>query len=502
MMSSKLWTGREGKQTLRPKDQGQGLMISAIKSRMFGWIRNLTDAQIAKVNWFRRNVRNRYSDEAAAIKVNGSATKKDLTKDSVINRLFIFVFDYGNNAEGYWTYDRMIIQLEDCLDALDALYSSRPEDVDVQQQRHMTRVPNTTTVLFRHYDYAFGFDHSQGHDRKRPDALDSNDLRKGPSSTARHMRPSKIVSEDQLCNWYPDHPLKLKVGDTQKMQFEETDNWGNLEKGPEEWSEEQRQYRADVIDTDTPVVEKEKNRDELAADLQARNMFAKGTKAQLQERCRNANIPVKKQVPKFKHKTFIGMSKGKFQILLERGFINPDRSTWKKYTLEGTRDERGQINNRYCLNHLMGLLPDFENEKTLLHHHGEALGCIIYNSPKCTPEIAGEGIEYDWGVSKLYYKAQDVDRKRKRTNFEALVSEAIGETVLSLDTVRRNAKRAREFMISYYELEKNDEKTAPSDLKKMMKTRRAHSSVIDMDKGFMSNRLKSIVAQNNGNTNS
>ena len=145
----------------------------------------------------------------------------------------------------------------------------------------------------------------------------------------------------------------------------------------------------------------------------------------------------------------------------------------------------------------MTLLPDFENEKTLLHYHGEALGCIIFNSPKCTPEVAGEGIEYDWGVSKLYYKAQDVDRKRKRTNFEELVAEATGERVLSLDTVRSNAKRAREHMISYYELERNGERTAPSDVKNMMKTRKSHSSVVDMEKGFCSQQLRAIAAQNN-----
>ena len=164
--------------------------------------------------------------------------------------------------------------------------------------------------------------------------------------------------------------------------------------------------------------------------------------------------------------------------------------------MDGKPDERGQIDKKYCLKYLMGLLPDFVNEKTLLHFHGEKLGCIIYNSPKCTPEIAGEGIEYDWGVSKLYYKAQDIDRKRKRTKFEELVSEATGETVLSLDTVRSNAKRAREHMICYYELEKNEERTAPSDVKKMMKTRRTHSCVVDMDKGFLCHQLNAVAAAN------
>ena len=34
---------------------------------------------------------------------------------------------------------------------------------------------------------------------------------------------------------------------------------------------------------------------------------------------------------------------------------------------------------------------------------------ILFNSPTCTPEGAGEGIEYAWGVSKLWYRNQDID---------------------------------------------------------------------------------------------
>lgn len=492
MMNSKLWAGRGGKQTIRPKDPGQGLMISAIKSRAFGWIRELSDEDMVKVNLFRRNVRNTYDDEAAAIKVTGSKTKKDLDKAK-----FMIVFDYGNNAEGYWTYDRMVIQLEDCIDIMDALHSSPPEDVDAQRRCHMTRVPNATTELLRHFDYAFGFDHSQGHDRKRPDALDVNELRKGPSSSAGiNMRSSTIESKDYLGKY--DHPMKLKIGDTQKMRFEETDNWGNIEVGPVLWSDQKRQYRTNVVCTENPTRTVQKNKDDLAADLQEHNMFSKGTVAQLQQRCQNAEISLQKQVPNVLHEGFIKMSKGKFQILWERGFINPDRATWKSYTLEGPKDERGKIIKEYSLNHLMSLLPDFENEKTLLHHHGEALGCIIFNSPKCTPEIAGEGIEYDWGVSKLYYKAQDVERKRKRTNFNDLVFEAIGERVLSLETVRSNAKRAREHMICYYELQKNGQDSAPSDVKRMMKMRKTHSCVVDMDKGYLSNRVRAILAAERG----
>jgi hypothetical protein len=66
---------------------------------------------------------------------------------------FVVEFEYGANAEGYWTYDHMVLQFEDCVDVVKVLY---PE-----------------------YDYMFLFYHSCGHDRKRPDGLCVNSMRKG-----------------------------------------------------------------------------------------------------------------------------------------------------------------------------------------------------------------------------------------------------------------------------------------------------------------------------------
>jgi len=60
----------------------------------------------------------------------------------------------------------------------------------------------------------------------------------------------------------------------------------------------------------------------------------------------------------------------------------------------------------------------------LLQYHAESRsksdGCqiMVIRSPKCHPEIAGEGIEYDWAAAKTFYrrlKKEDKDTKRKFT---------------------------------------------------------------------------------------
>lgn len=62
---------------------------------------------------------------------------------------FVKTFNYGQDQEGYWNYDTMIIQFEDVVDCLNVLY----DDL---------------------YEYVFYFDHSSGHDRLRPDGLNAN----------------------------------------------------------------------------------------------------------------------------------------------------------------------------------------------------------------------------------------------------------------------------------------------------------------------------------------
>jgi hypothetical protein len=82
-----------------------------------------------------------------------------------------------------------------------------------------------------------------------------------------------------------------------------------------------------------------------------------------------------------------------FQVLWERGWIDP--TDLNKYTQKGRKDHLGVIDNNTSIDYLMSLQSDFVNEKTMLQHIGEKLGCFMDRTPKCHPEKAGEGIEYE-----------------------------------------------------------------------------------------------------------
>ena len=116
-MLKKAWMSKSGRFRVRPKDDGSGMMISAFQSREFSFGFPLFNKYKNKINEFRRG--KKYVDKMAANAVFGTDEKKELDKDP-----FIRYFVYGNadGKEGYWSYDHMILQLEDVLDVLYAIF--------------------------------------------------------------------------------------------------------------------------------------------------------------------------------------------------------------------------------------------------------------------------------------------------------------------------------------------------------------------------------------------
>jgi hypothetical protein len=96
-----------------PKDEGLGIMISAFVSRKVGFGYYISPDDLQKVNAVREG--KYYSDVEAAKKIKGNTSRKAALTGSP----FVLEFEYGTNNQGYWDYDHMIIQLEDCIDRED-----------------------------------------------------------------------------------------------------------------------------------------------------------------------------------------------------------------------------------------------------------------------------------------------------------------------------------------------------------------------------------------------
>ena len=148
---------------------------------------------------------------------------------------------------------------------------------------------------------------------------------------------------------------------------------------------------------------------------------------------------------------------------------------------------------------------DFLSELTLLQYHAAKLGVLIDRTPKCHPEIAGEGIEYVWGVAKMTYRLLPIANKQKKEGFKQAVHSCFSPDKLSISTVRKCGKRAREYILAYKAFadlnndnddDNDDDNTAKTSIshqliEKAVKSYRVHRSVMDTDTKFL-NTLKEM----------
>ena len=174
------------------------------------------------------------------------------------------------------------------------------------------------------------------------------------------------------------------------------------------------------------MIEKSKNKAELIEALkeQLGVDLPPGTRIkEVQNKCLDANIPLKHPPTPVILEGWCGKAKGMMQVLWERGFI--DESKKKEYTLAGSKDEFGVVNKNTSLKYLLENLIDFVEEESLLQTNARKMGVRIDRTPKCHAEIAGEGVEYTWGFGKNHFRRQPLDLKRKKETFRELVRNSL-----------------------------------------------------------------------------
>ena len=182
----KMWVGPNGERPLLQKDEGTGTMISAFVSQEHGLIRDISCQVLYEVNLQRAG--QQYADQEAAIEVLGSFDKKPLTLDE---SPFVVFFEYGENREGYWAYNNMVVQFEDAVDVLKVMHPC--------------------------YDFVFLFDHSAGHAKQQPDGLNQHRMNRAFGGKSVPMMWDTIMIQEE--RYLGPFPRILELGDTQSLVF-------------------------------------------------------------------------------------------------------------------------------------------------------------------------------------------------------------------------------------------------------------------------------------------
>ena len=78
----------------------------------------------------------------------------------------------------------------------------------------------------------------------------------------------------------------------------------------------------------------------------------------------------------------------------------------------------------------------------------------IIVTPKYHPEIAGEGIEYCWGMAKKWYRNIPLEENMTKEKFHESVKSSINQ--VEVKHARKFSGRARQYMIAYRTIKKKN----------------------------------------------
>ena len=198
----------------------------------------------------------------------------------------------------------------------------------------------------------------------------------------------------------------------------------------------------------------------------------------------------------------MGKPKGLLQVLWERGFI--DENNVNLYSLKGKKcqfDEDGTLKKqyeKYSLRTLMKRCSDFANEKSAMEHlflqlsrkAEQTISMLV--SPKYHCEVAGEGIEFVWGMLKRRFRSFPLEDKKTKQKFNNCVREGI-ESYITIKNVIRFGCLCRRYMMAYQKHANSDDKTLTFDsIEKYTKQMKTHRNVSDIEKGLIEREYAQI----------
>ena len=124
------------------------------------------------------------------------------------------------------------------------------------------------------------------------------------------------------------------------------------------------------------------------------------------------------------------------------------------------------------MRYVLSNCEDFLNEVSALDSILLARGHRLIMSPKGHCELAGSGIEYDWGKMKMWFRRHN---RLKHKEFNELILGSMSKEALPLSTTRKFARKARAYRRAYREGVDN----ALTSIESMIKTFKTHRNAID-----------------------
>jgi hypothetical protein len=168
----------------------------------------------------------------------------------------------------------------------------------------------------------------------------------------------------------------------------------------------------------------------------------------------------------------------------------PDHSPGVNLLLDHRKKRKTKVkrDKETSVREILKRCEDFANETPQLEFIAQKyLGAFIRLTPKCHPEIAGRGIEYAWGYAKLRFRRGINDAVA--SHLEENVKAALSREVLTINRIRKFARKARDYKLTYSYLvalaDGEDASAAKGRIEHLTKLFKQHRSAIDADYKFI-----------------
>ena len=111
----------------------------------------------------------------------------------------------------------------------------------------------------------------------------------------------------------------------------------------------------------------------------------------------------------------------------------------------------------------------------------------LLTSPKYHCELAGEGVEYVWGLFKRHYRSIAFEEKKGKDKFEKAIRECVSK--VTKEHVNLFSAKCRRYMLAYKhkarEREGGETQLTYEGIERFVKRFRCHRSTADQDTGFI-----------------
>jgi hypothetical protein len=430
-----------GKRSLRPKGSGPGMMWSLFVCHVRrGFGIEMSQLHLAQVNEHRA---------------------RDKIEPQLVDspgRRYIF---HGKNKDGYWCYTHMEKQARDLVHAF--------------------------KVLHPHFQLIIEMDWSSGHSKKADGALDSANTGMKFGGKKPPQRASKITSgcfgpaarnKKMWFNKYTrgQRGVNRAGGRTGVWSLTKTSGAVEVSVGVEEGKEQLMVFERPEVRHGT--------RGGSAAEtapvpppwyqLDAAPNDQTDDSTKVEKKDKDGSISLVSKVIS----GYVGAPKGLKQILWERGL-------WVDgMTRDGPKETDRSITSAIVV---LGSCPDFQAQRSAMDELLTHEGCILLMTPKGHPEIAGDGIEFDWGVSKKYFRKHNTCKPK---NLTSLCLESFkhvnrdGPNGEKRYYVRRMARQSRRYLAAY-----ESGQVEHPDVLKFMVEHKTHRNILDQETALLERAL-------------